>query len=373
MNKKPVFSFHFIDGAYLEIKCHQTSYFVVNLRSLDDPELSLECKIANNQWVRSPHRYFVRWQINVYDETGKILLFRHNYDNQGKRVYVSMESKALGDTLAWMPAIEAFRLRHHCHIICSTFINSFFRKNYPEIEFVEPGEVVRKIYAQYRLGWFYKDSDSGEVDFTRNVHDFRQQPMAQSAYDILGLEYAEIKPRIDLPDWPRPIHEPYVCIGFHATAQAKYWNNPEGWNEVVRFLRKKGYRVVLLSKEGQEYMGNRVPRGVKCLPKGPLEVVINYLKHARLFIGVGSGLSWLAWATGCKTCLISGFSYPYAEMKDCIRIFPKDSVCSGCFNRYRLVQSDWNWCPDYKNTPRMFECTRSLSANKVIEAIESYL
>lgn len=371
LTQQPEFVCNFIDGAYLEIKGEVQNTFLVEMTSLDDPELALRSEISTNQWVRTPHRYFIRWGIRVFDKPTHRLLFQHDYNHSGKRVYISMESSALGDTLAWLPAVEQFGEKQDCRVVCSTFFNGLFKEQYPGIEFVEPGEIVEDIYAHYRLGWFYKDN--GDCDYTRNVQDFRQQPIGQSAYDILGLDYTEIRPRLKPVTLPRPLNKPYVCIGFHATAQAKYWNTPKGWDEVIRFLRYKGYSVVLLSHEGKEHMGNKVPKGVKCLPKGSLDTVINYLNHARMFIGIGSGLSWLAWATGCRTCLISGFSYPYSEMEECIRIFPKGEVCSGCFNRYRLDQSDWNWCPDHKNTPRMFECTRQISGRQVIEAISPFL
>jgi ADP-heptose:LPS heptosyltransferase len=35
-----------------------------------------------------------------------------------------------------------------------------------------------------------------------------------------------------------------------------------------------------------------------------------YMRHAALFVGLSSGLSWLAWAAGCPTVTISGFSLP---------------------------------------------------------------
>ena len=165
----------------------------------------------------------------------------------------------------------------------------------------------------------------------------------------------------------------YVCIAVHSTAQAKYWNNRTGWSEVISHLQNKGYEVILLSKEGMDYMGNKAPEGVIQIPEGPIEQIINYLKYAQLFIGIGSGLSWLSWAVGCQTCLISGFSYPYTEMQECIRISANNSLCRGCFNQYKLDPSDWNWCPDHKNTPRMFECTKSISGQQVISAIQDFL
>jgi autotransporter strand-loop-strand O-heptosyltransferase len=120
-------------------------------------------------------------------------------------------------------------------------------------------------------------------------------------------------------------------------------------------------------------MGNTVPDGVTALPPGPLEEVLRHLQHAALFIGVGSGLAWLAWAAGCPTCLVSGFSLPYTEMADCIRISPPPGVCTGCFNRHPLDAGDWSWCPEHRDTPRMFECTRAITGAQVIAAIRERL
>ncbi len=125
-------------------------------------------------------------------------------------------------------------------------------------------------------------------------------------------------------------------------------------------LRQRGLQVVLLSAEGLHHMGNYAPDGVVLLPQGDLAVIGGYLRHARIFVGIGSGLSWLAWAVGCKTCVISGFSHPFTEVADMIRVAARAGSCSGCFNRYPLDAGDWNWCPDHKDTPRMFECTQQI-------------
>ena len=52
---------------------------------------------------------------------------------------ICFESKSLGDSLAWMPYVEKFRIDKKSKVICSTFKNDLFEKQYPEIEFVEPG------------------------------------------------------------------------------------------------------------------------------------------------------------------------------------------------------------------------------------------
>jgi len=361
----------FVDGARLEIGGPGAGQYRVRFVDEANGEVVHGGDIPTGHWIQTARQYWTRWRVEVRRERDDALVFSHRWNARGRRVHIALESKALGDTLAWLPAVDAFRRRHRCRVVCSTFMNDLFRDGYPAIEFVEPGTTVHDLYAMYRLGWFYRPD--GQVDRDRNVADFRRQPLGRSAYDILGLPWVETRPRLPRSTGPRPIAEPYVCLGLHATAQAKYWNNATGWAEVVDFLCQRGQRVVLLSREGTEYMGNRAPEGVEVLPPGPLDEVIRWLRHASLFVGVGSGLAWLAWAVGCRTCLVSGFSLPYSEMEDCIRIAPGPDVCSGCYNRARLDAADWSWCPDRGGTPRAFECTRTITGAQVIAAIREHV
>ena len=101
----------------------------------------------------------------------------------------------------------------------------------------------------------------------------------------------------------------------------------------------------------------------------PIEERMADLLNCEFFIGVGSGLSWLAWALGKKVIMISGFSDTWAEFEtNCTRIINKD-VCNSCFNNFKLDAGDWNWCPAHKDTPRHFECTKQIPATWVVDAI----
>lgn len=363
--------FHFVDGAFVEITGDVDEEYLVEFIDSRTGERVHHARIRTNHWVRTARQYFTPWRINVFRAKGHQRVFTHQYDGRGRRVYVAFESKALGDTLAWFQTVEAFQRQQGCELICSTFMNGLFRAQYPDIRFVEPGETVHNLYAMYRVGWFCLPQ--GEIDFNRNPRDFRQQPLGESAADILGVSYQPIRPRIASAGNERPIPEKYACIAVHSTAQAKYWNNPSGWSEVVTHLLQRGYRVMLLSVEGMQYMGNHVPAGVTPLPPGDIVRVADWLRHATVFVGIGSGLSWLAWAVGCKTCVISGFSLPYTEAPDMIRAGARPGDCSGCFNRHPLDPGDWNWCPDHKNTPRMFECTRNITGQDVIALLAPHL
>ena len=231
--------------------------------------------------------------------------------------------------------------------------------------------MVSNLDSIYRIGWFY-DGDSFDKD--KNPRDFKNIPMQATTTDILGLPHTNLRANLVIKDSSRPIEEDYVCIGYHSTAQTKYWNNPTGWQELVDWLISKGKKVVMISHEIDGYMGNKNPEGVIYIEgEKTLDNAIRYIKNSDMFIGIGSGLSWLSWSLEVPTVLISGFSTPKTEFlgPDVIRIF-NSNVCNGCFNRKRLDAGDWNWCPDHKGTNREFECTKTITSKDVIEKIENY-
>jgi autotransporter strand-loop-strand O-heptosyltransferase len=374
MKTKAEFVPSYINGASVTIRNGGLNTYNVKFIDRNTGNEVYSASLKNNYWAKTALTYYVPWLIQVDD--GEKL---HNIemDFKGKRVYIAIDSKALGDTIAWLPYVEEFKKKHGCHVTTSTFHNDLFKGQYPDIEFVDPGKVVPNLYAQYTIGWFYAGDDGEEINLNRTPNDFKPQAMQKTAADILGLEYKEIKTRIWTDKFVKydPSKEKQVTIAIHGTAQAKYWNNLEGWQTVVDYLKGRGYKVKLLSTEPSTYMGsNPHPLGIEQHPKGPLKNVIKELQKSELFIGIGSGLSWLAWAVGTPTVLISGFSEPYTEpQQGVIRVGTPEGKCTGCFNKMRLDAGDWNWCPMLKGTDRQFECTKSITGEMVIEKIKGML
>ena len=360
---------HFVKGPYVEIKGPVQADYKVDFFDNKTGKLYYSADIKNNCWCRCSIEFFIEWKIQIY-ENGK-LWHTHIFDATDKKVYISLDSKALGDSLAWFPYVDEFAKKHNCKVVTSTFMNDMFAERYSDIEFVSPGTNVTDLYAMYSVGLFYND-DNNYVS-TKNPSDPKSQTMQKMCSDILGLDFKEIKPKIK----DRPVIEDHdlkqVCIAIHGTSQSKFWNNPTGWQEVTDWLNNRGYKVRLLSKEGDNYMGNTLPDGIIQHPNGPIELVMDEMKKSKAFIGIGSGLSWLSWALDIPTVLISGFSYKWAEMEDCIRIGSPEGKCEGCFNRLRLDAGDWNWCPDHKGTERQFECTKSITSDLVIRELEKFL
>ena len=365
LTKDYTFVRHYVTQPYFEIQ--GTTENKLNIKYYDDKnEISYQNELPINSWVKLNKEYFIKWRTTV-EENGEVI-YDETLDLKDKRVYISFGSKSLGDTMAWVPYCEVFRKKHGCQLIVSTFLNSLFKDQYPDIEFVEPGELVTNIHAQYRLGWHY--TSEGVYDNNKHPFDFKKMPLQKTATDILGLDYEEVRPLLKLPNTPK---KKKVGIGFHSTAQSKYWNNPDGWQAVVDHLNNLGYECMIYSKEGDGYMNNHYPKGVTIFKGGNLQEVIDDLSECEFFIGLGSGLSWLAWACKLPVVLISGFSEKWAETTlDTYRVI-NESVCHGCFNSDRLDAGDWNWCPLHKNTDRMFECTKEITSEVVIGEINKLL
>jgi autotransporter strand-loop-strand O-heptosyltransferase len=359
---------HFINGAFVEIVGDETNKTKYKVEFIDKStnKIDFSIELGVNSWARTAKKYFVDWRVLVYD--GNTVIYSHELDFTDKRVLIEFCSSSLGDTLAWFSAVDTFQKKHNCTVFCSTFINSLFIETYKNINFITPGSSVNNIYAQYKIGWFYNED---EVDFNLNPYDFKKFNLQETAFQILGIPFIEERPKLNVPT--DKIKKNQVCIGIHSTANAKYWHYPNGWQTVINYLNKKNYDVILISKEPNGWMGTQKVTGVDDKSGNySLEYRIEQLAESKLFIGLGSGLSWLAWASGIDTILISGFSEKYAEFTPTARLI-NEKVCHGCFNNFRLNASDWNWCPVFKNTDKQFICSKEISPDEVIHQINKIL
>ena len=328
-------------------------------------------------WAKYNKTYYLDYHIKVEDLEDNKIVFEHKFNAQDKKIYIHFASKALGDTIAWFPFVEEFRKKHKCKLTVSTFHNKMFEENYPNITFVNPGEPQFNLYAMYEIGWHYNDKD--EIDYNKNVSDFKKGSLQKCCYESLGLKGTEIKPNLTFKNTGPTVEGDYIIIAPHGSAHAKYWNYPGGWQNIIDNLNGRGYKVVMITQEplGNDWhdskLGGTLTGVIDKTGDYPLSERANDMMNAKAFIGIGSGLSWVAWAVNTPVVMISGFSEPYSEFKDCERLSPPKEKCSGCFNRVRLNAGDWNWCPDHKDTARMFECTKSIPPNMVINAVNRQL
>jgi autotransporter strand-loop-strand O-heptosyltransferase len=342
----------------------------VRLSDIDTGNILFETTIGAGR-INSSKHYYLRIRIEVWSEG--TLVFTHDYDAKGKNVLIQYPVGTLGDTIGWFPYAVKFQRAHGCRLTCSMAerLIHLFENAYPEINFVTHDlEEPENYYATYKMGLFF--TDEARVN---QPCDFRLVGLHRTAGYILGVSPSEEPPRLVLPDETRPIAEPYICIGTQSTTQAKYWNNPHGWREVIRFANDAGYRVICIDQKPAHGTGlywNQIPHGAEDeTGDRPLAERARWLRHAACFVGLSSGLSWLAWATGAPVVMISGFTHPTNEFSTPYRVI-NYHACNSCWNDVRVMfdHKEFMWCPRHAGTPRQFECTRLITATQVIQAIK---
>lgn len=348
---------HFVGTPFFEITANFNDEFKVDFLVDDDKVHSTT--LSSNMWTRLNKKYYRDYTIKV-SKNGE-LIYDEKINLKNKRVFITLESSSLGDSIAWVPYAEEFRKKHGCVLIISTFWNHLFEKTYPNLEFVKPGITVNNLYAMYSLGWFYNEDMEPELPNTI--------PLQKAATNILGLEFKEIKTEVNFNPKEKPYLEKYVTIAPHSTSGLKYWNNKTGWEEVVSFLTKNGYKVINVSKEGCDI------KGVETIKDTSIDNTMNVIHHSEFFIGLSSGLSWLAWGINKHVVMISNFTEKDHEFTINTTRITNDSVCNGCWNKpqFKFDKGDWNWCPEHKNTDRQFECHKSITGEMVIKQIKNLL
>ncbi|WP_036664939.1 autotransporter strand-loop-strand O-heptosyltransferase [Paludibacterium yongneupense] len=328
---------------------------------------------SDGGYVMSSKKYYVRFGIEVWKRGETSSLFQHKYDARGKNVRIQFPVGTLGDMMAWFPYAEVFQEQHQCRLTCalSETLIELFREGYPQLDLVgHKKEYETDCYATYNIGLFFDDTEC-----VRQPCDFRLVGLHKTSAYILGVDPQARKPRIAIAAG-RQIEEPYVCIAVQSTTQSKYWNNPNGWLETVRFLKRRGYRVLCIDQKkthGQGLTWTHLPHGAEDFTGDhPLAERAALLKHADFFIGLSSGLSWLAWAAGTPVVMISGFTHPSNEFHTPYRVI-NYHTCNSCWNdqHHRFVHDDFFWCPRHKDTPRHYECTRLITAEQVFAVLRT--
>jgi autotransporter strand-loop-strand O-heptosyltransferase len=322
-----------------------------------------QSEISSGFFSMAYRRWIEDSTIFVYDNRG-VLVKKFNLFEKIRtgKVLVAIESSSLGDTLAWLPYIHEFCQKHKClDLTVTTFWNQLFESNYPEFKLQYPGFREPDIDVLIGVGW-YNESD-------RNHHkeDPRTIPLQKVAADILGVDYqGEIKPKINRKIVPKQNTKKTVCIGMESTAAAKHWNYPNGWQELVDKLADFGYEVEVIQKQSNS-LNNVVDK------TGDIDIFdrISDLLQCDFFVGVSSGLSWLAWSLDVPVVLISGFTKPFCEFEDKTLRIINQNVCNGCFNNpdFKFDKGDWWWCPVHKNTGNQFICTKSITPHEIFAKI----
>ena len=232
---------NYLDGPKVEIVGDNDKDYHIEFLD-ENNKVVHEDNITNNMWTKCSRKYYTKWKTKI----NGVIVDELNLDN--KRVLISLESKSIGDTIAWAPYAVEFAKKHNCKVILSTFHNDWFKglKAYKDIEFVEPGSVI-ECYVVYKIGWF--KGNSGKWDkFEMYPNQINLVPLQQTATDILGLEFKELNYGLNFSKLDKPIKEKYVIFAPNATSGCKEWSY-ENWVELSKLIKKLGYEVITLTKK----------------------------------------------------------------------------------------------------------------------------
>ena len=366
-------SISFNRGAKVEINGPIQKKYKAKFIDLGTNFVIYESALSTNMWCAPNRRYFTNWKIEVYevlDNGAEVLIESQQIDLKNKAVKIMLDTNSLGDLMAYVGSIDVFQKKHGCDLTCTVYndeLLQLFSNNYKNVKFIRANDDDLKYYAVYFVGYLDKNNWDGNIP-----SDPKRMSLALVAQSILGLPMQEVKPKFAVP--PYKHDKKYVCIATQSTTQAKYWNNPDGWNRVVEYLNSKGYEVWDIDLHpifGHKDKMNFIPPGaINKTGKLTLSERLSQIAGAEFFIGLGSGLSWLAWAMDKDVILISGFSEEFAEFKTPYRVINKN-VCHGCWNDtgHTFDAGNWLWCPRNKD----FECSKQISAEMVIDQINKLI
>jgi len=297
-------------------------------------------------------------KFEIYDMSNNLLL---SVEKDFLSFDIVNESGSLGDAIAWMGIVDNFQKEKNAQVNFYTPHKDLFQSSYPNINFYNYWEKPDASCKYHSIGCF-------DIDGVK----WNQLNLQEIASKILKIDHKECRTKVSLPsNLKNNFKRKYVCIGSLSTSQAKFWNNPSGWTRVIDYLNSLGYDVVSIDKNNNIGCGehvNYIP--VNSIDKTgdlPFSERINDLYFCDFFIGLGSGLSWLAWAVGKPVVLISGFSDPISEFYTPYRVINK-SVCNSCWNDPSLPfeKGNWAWCPRNKD----FECSKEITFDMVKEKID---
>jgi autotransporter strand-loop-strand O-heptosyltransferase len=348
----------------------------VRMTDLDTFNVLLDEAVEAHKVITSRRKYFVRFLLEVFDN--ERLVFSHAFNAANKKVALRMSPLALGDSLAWLPVIDAFREQHRCaiHMPLATHLQPLFREGYPHLHIETEDDLNNQrdtFYATYYLGLLKPFSERDHQPTDPRVSNMQDM----IAY-LLGIPCQERRPNVVIADKTRTIAERYVCIATQSTAQCKYWNNPRGWPTLIEHLKTLGYRVLCIDRDkrygNSEHM-NTMPEGAEDFTGNrPLQERLSLLHHADFFIGLGSGLSWLAWAAGTPVVMISGFSHPSTEFRTPYRVINFHG-CNSCFNdtTEEFEAENFAWCPRRAGKPQQFQCTSIITPEFVMRVVDKLI
>lgn len=341
------YSFNY--GAEIKTPEDLDEVWTIQFYNENSGDILLDIKLPPGGYYSTPVKYYIKWKIVA---TCKSHVFTHTFDCTGRYVVFRMFHKTLGDCIAYFSQVTAFVENTKCKpiIFAQPWFVELFKDAYPDYMFATQEEEFQDlpIYATYFLGIIFDK----KYQHAWNKYPYQMYGLQHIAANILGLP-TNVEPTP--PDVLVTEHivgsKPYVAISYSASKGCKLWWNPYGWEEVIKYLKNRGFDVVCIDKAsciGMPGSFYRKPEGViDWTGETALQNRVNQISGAAFFIGMASGLAWLAWACKKPVVMISGFSRPEMEFYTPYRVYNEENTCNDCWGDPTIpfYHHVWDWCP----------------------------
>jgi len=239
-----------------------------------------------------------------------------------------------------------------------------------------------------------KTSSTSHDTLKTHLVDHTFHVLANSMGPIEDKNYRKLNPsKIDVSKFDLP--EKYVIITTGFTAAVREFI-PQSVNEVVQYIKSKGYEVVFLGNEKSPVHADKkvligtfnteidYSQGLNLVNKTSLLEAGKIIAQAKTIVGVDNGLLHLAGTTDVP--IVAGFTTVKPEHRAPYRnnelgwnffpVTPPESLAC------RFCQSNWDFVyrHDFRNCfykekklDKEIQCTKSLTSDLFIEQLEKIL
>lgn len=350
--EEPNYILDYEDGIKLTILGKDTDDSDYDVKFFSGNELIHQQSLKINHWV-SPSQKSGHVRVTVQKDDRVIF----DSDSYVGTELIVISSDALGDTIGALSTIEKYRkiTDKKIHVACNfkeLFTSSYHKLSlHKKTDKIPQCKLIRKVFYKFDV------------------------PLLKGYAMQLGIDEKDLIIKID-KSRDRKMAGKYFCYSMHSTAQCKFWNRKDGWKDLNDMMRAEGYTPICVDRYKQfgiEGHWNEVPKNSVNKHGMQLKDYVSLIQNAEFFVGISSGMSWVAHALGVPTVIISGVTSLDNEFsgKDVLRI-QNDKVCNSCFHTEKFEANDWLWCPR-QSTENKFICTTSITAEYVHEQIKKFL
>jgi autotransporter strand-loop-strand O-heptosyltransferase len=298
--------------------------------------------------------------VKRHYENSELLKYKEREPNltsfEDKVILMHLDSFCLGDTICFSSLIDCFIDYHKPkYVYVSTFFPHLLKSNNPKYEFINANQDK-----------FYEVDKLLDVGYDKKKMSHTFGGMFYAAKDTMKLPQNTKPSKPPVIPKKRIVIPNKVTMGPETIKEISQWNfnGIDGWQEVVNGLKSVNFDVYNVSYENTMNLQNVI--GIH--GHDDINVAIDHIISSRFFVGLSSGLSWLAWAYDVPVVMISNFTRKENEF-DCFRV-DNTSICNSCFNIFPNIKSK---CPLFLGTERENECHNLIIPQDVINKINEVI